>query len=188
MRSQNIYTAHYAQTIHNAPLLGLLSLTTPSSSLHEFIQARSSTKIIIDPLALFSDISNVFPLGLKVHQSSNETTPHFDTQPFDTDSKFMPSFLSDTRRTMTISLATCLGFIFGALATLLVRARRPARKIVETKDLGYGEVVRRPGPVHELMGSMGSRRSSRLGALESMRGGTVGGRQGKWQALGDDEV
>lgn len=131
------------------PLLGLLSLTTPSIALREFSQARASidVPIVVDINALFSDsiLTATFPLVnisssyhlLSFHRSSGNqtdynTTTHFapETQPFDVEPKYMnvSSKASNTARGLIIAAATCVGFIFGVLVTMFMR-RRSARTV-----------------------------------------------------------
>jgi len=51
---QNIYTAHHFESAYSPPLLALLSTTSPSASLREFISTRGPG-FILNPGATFAD-------------------------------------------------------------------------------------------------------------------------------------
>lgn len=84
--SQNIYAAHYFATAYSPPLLALLSTTSPSASLREFINARGPG-FILNPGATFSDdvlqttYSSLYPTGLNLQHGLLNATTFSDAPP-----------------------------------------------------------------------------------------------------------
>lgn len=126
---QNIYTAHYFETAHAPPLLALLSMTTPSASLRDFIYARG-TGYVSDSGATFSDDvlrvtypSAYSPTATLQHDNlDNSTTP--DRVPLNYyDSKQVKGKTSgEVLRAMLILLASMMcGFGIGAVGSVFMR-------------------------------------------------------------------